>query len=280
MRDVGVLHGTCLQVDLRTVIATMPEQPSEALISRAVSDVVETCWAAKQESQVTFAQLVAGDLGARAIAPFIEAIKRAVGLLVGVQFPTASVPARVESLVGAGVDRVSLAINTLVRRGASAGERLAAAWPDVASLANLAALLPAGGVSAELLLGVGLAPLDDAAAVAEQLAGEGVLPAGRVLFGAGAADGPTHPAFTDLRRVMERVYAACRRQWLPIDVPANVEMSSLVTADDAALLAERTPAFYWYEGYRRITRLIARPKPRRLKSQGASHKSSRKSQVA
>jgi hypothetical protein len=67
------------------------------------------------------------------------------------------------------------------------------------------------------------------------------------------------PRYDDMRRVMAHVYEACRSQWLPIGVAPNLEVSLVVTPDDAALLAERTPGFYFYETFRQITRIAARP---------------------
>jgi hypothetical protein len=55
------------------------------------------------------------------------------------------------------------------------------------------------------------------------------------------------------------VYDACRRHWLPIGMAPNIEVSLVVTPDDAALLVERDAGFYWYEGYRRFARFAARP---------------------
>jgi hypothetical protein len=63
----------------------------------------------------------------------------------------------------------------------------------------------------------------------------------------------------DMRRVMRAVYDACRRWRVPVGVAANLEVSLVVTPDDAAFLARRTPAFYAYEARRRLIRLLARP---------------------
>ncbi len=67
------------------------------------------------------------------------------------------------------------------------------------------------------------------------------------------------PAYEDMRRVMEHVYQACRRHWLPIGAAPNIEVSIVVNADDAALLAAHTPGFYLYEAYRRVVKVAARP---------------------
>jgi hypothetical protein len=72
------------------------------------------------------------------------------------------------------------------------------------------------------------------------------------------ADWPT-PAYEDMRTVMAHMYDACRRHWIPSGVAPNIEVSLVVTPDEAALLASRNLAFYAYEAYRRLARVAARP---------------------
>ena len=80
------------------------------------------------------------------------------------------------------------------------------------------------------------------------------------------------PAYEDMRGVMARMYDACRRHWIPIGVAPNLEVSLVVTPNEAAFLAPRTLGFYAYEAYRRLASLAARPvfarrlRPRLVKS--------------
>ena len=67
------------------------------------------------------------------------------------------------------------------------------------------------------------------------------------------------PSYEEMRRVMAYVYEACRRTRLPMGVAPNIEVSIVVTPDDAALLAERDAGFYAYEAYRRLARVVAWP---------------------
>src|SRR5204863_7292939 len=84
----------------------------------------------------------------------------------------------------------------------------------------------------------------------------------RPTAGAGMEDWPS-PPYEEMRTVMEHVYGACRVNWLPIGVAPNIEVSLVVNPDDAALVAERTAAFYLYEAYRRALRVAARGRFRR-----------------
>jgi hypothetical protein len=67
------------------------------------------------------------------------------------------------------------------------------------------------------------------------------------------------PDAEDMRTVMRAVYDACREYRIPIGAAPNIEVSLVVTPDDAAFLAPRTASFYMYEAWRRALRLIARP---------------------
>jgi hypothetical protein len=67
------------------------------------------------------------------------------------------------------------------------------------------------------------------------------------------------PQYDDMRRVMAAVYDACKRHRIPIGLAPNIEVSLVVSPDDAALLAPRDWSFYGYELWRRGLRLAARP---------------------
>jgi hypothetical protein len=62
-----------------------------------------------------------------------------------------------------------------------------------------------------------------------------------------------------MRRVMAYMYEACRRNWLPIGVAPNIEVSLVVTSDDAALLPEAGAGWLVYEAWRRAVKHLAAP---------------------
>ena len=102
MSRIGVLQGTYLAIYVNPICAFWTTEPrlnclfcttgqnvgtAEAPV-KSVEDVVETCWAAKEESGVTFVHLNGGFQGVHGlefIKPYVDAIKKRVGLLVGVQ---------------------------------------------------------------------------------------------------------------------------------------------------------------------------------------------------
>jgi hypothetical protein len=67
------------------------------------------------------------------------------------------------------------------------------------------------------------------------------------------------PRYEDMRLVMQHLYDACRRHWIPIGAAPNIEVSIVVNPDDTPFLAPRTPRFYAYEAYRRLARVVAKP---------------------
>lgn len=102
MNRIGVLQGTCLSIYINPVCAFWNYAPplncrfcttgqnvgqTEA-VEKSITDVVETCRAAKEESGITFVHLNGGFQGSKGLAlawPYVRAIKQQVGLLVGLQ---------------------------------------------------------------------------------------------------------------------------------------------------------------------------------------------------
>jgi hypothetical protein len=80
----------------------------------------------------------------------------------------------------------------------------------------------------------------------------------RPTVGADMQDWPS-PRYEDMRIVMQHLYDACRRNWIPIGAAPNIEVSIVVNPDDTPFLAPRTPGFYAYEAYRRFVRVAAKP---------------------
>jgi sugar phosphate isomerase/epimerase len=107
----------------------------------------------------------------------------------------------------------------------------------------------------------GIEPIEDTFKAIDFIADMGAFPTVcvfRPTLGADMQDWPP-PAYDDMRRVMEHVYEACRRNWIPIGAAPNIEVSIVVNPDDAALLATRNAGFWVYEAYRRTARVVAAP---------------------
>ena len=280
MDQIGVLQGTYLGIYVNPVCSFWSMHPKlncrfcttgqnvgvhEAAV-KTVADVVETCRAAKEESGITFVHLNGGFQGARGLAfikPYVQAIKENVGLLVGVQLAPERDFTHYADLVAMGVDHFSFCIELLDQqmfeeicpgKARVHGQQL---YFD--ALEYCATLLPSGAVSGEIIAGI--EPIGRTLDAIDRIVDLGAFPTVcifRPTIGSDMEQWPA-PAYDDMRRVMAHVYEACRRRWLPVGVAPNIEVSIVVTPDDAALLADRNAGFYRYEAYRRIARVLAWP---------------------
>lgn len=280
MRRVGVMQGTYLAVYVNPVCAFWSADPplnchfcttgqnvggTDDAAAKSIEDVVETCWAAKKESGVTFVHLNGGFQGSKGlafIAPYVKAIKERVGLLVGVQLAPEQDFTQYDALVALGVDHLSFCIELMDPQWFATicpgKARVHGQALYFAAMQYCAALLPAGAVSGEVIAGI--EPTDNTIEAIDRITDAGAFPTVcifRPTIGSGMEDWPS-PSYGEMRRVMQHLYDACRRHWLPIGAAPNIEVSLVVTADDAALLAERTAGFYAYEAYRRFVRMAAR----------------------
>ena len=282
MQRIGILQGTYLAIYVNPVCQFWTTAPGGARLNckfcttgqnvgvqeagaKSVADVVETCWAAKQESGVTFVHLnggFQGEHGLSAIAPYVEAIKKEVGLLVGVQLAPERNLTRYEELARLGVDHFSLCLELLdpewFARICPGKARVHGQKLYMDALKYCVELMPRGAVSGEIIAGI--EPVASTLDAIDRIVAMGAFPTVcvfRPTVGADMEHWPS-PAYEEMRTVMEHVYTACRESWMPIGVAPNIEVSLVVNPDDAALLAERTAGFYAYEMYRRVLRVAAR----------------------
>jgi hypothetical protein len=126
-----------------------------------------------------------------------------------------------------------------------------------------ASLMPHGAVSGEIIAGI--EPLENTVKAIDAIAELGAFPTVcifRPTVGSDMEKWPS-PQYEEMRHVMQHLYAACRRHWLPIGAAPNIEVSLVVNPDDAALLAERDAGFFCYEAYRWLARVAGAPVFRR-----------------
>jgi hypothetical protein len=278
MSKIGVMQGTYLGVyvnpvcefwkhDLNCRFCTTGCNVGEnELAEKTVDDVVETCWAAKQESGITFVHLNGGFQGGHGlefVEPFVRAIKEEVGLLVGVQLAPERDFWRYDRLIELGVDHLSFCLELLD------AEWFARVCPGKArtlgqalffkAMEHCVARLPRGAVSGEIIAGI--EPIANTIEGIDRIVSAGAFPTVcifRPTVGSAMEDW-RFPDSGEMRTVMSAMYDACRRHRMRIGVAPNIEVSLVVTPDDAALLAPRTIDFYRYEMWRRAWKMAARP---------------------
>jgi len=280
MHRIGVLQGTCLGIYINPVCAFWNYEPAlncrfcttgqnvgttEAL-EKSVSDVVETCRAAKEESGITFVHLNGGFQGSRGIEfalPYVKAIKEEVGLLVGLQLAPEKHFTRYDTLISGGLDHISFCLEFLdpewFRRLCPGKARMHGQSLFLDALAYCASRMPSGSVSGEIIAGV--EPIARTLEAIDLIARLGAFPTVcifRPTVGSNMENWPP-PTYEEMRAVMAHVFDACRRHWIPIGLAPGVETSLVVMPDETALLAQRDPGFYLYETYLRLAAVVARP---------------------
>ncbi len=280
MSRIGVLQGTYLGIYVNLVCTFWNYNPplncrfcttgqnvgEHEAADKAVSDVVETCLAAKAESDITFVHLNAGFQGTRGIQfaePYIGAIKQDVGALVGAQLAPERDFSRYDRLMDLGVDHLSFCVEFLnpdwFARICPGKAKMLGQDVFMKSIEYCTRKLGKGAVSGEIIAGV--EPIEDTLRGIDEIAAMGAFPTVcifRPTVGADMEQWPS-PRYEDMVVIMQHVYEACRRHWIPIGAAPNIEVSIVVNPDDTPFLAPRTAGFYLYEGYRRLVRLAARP---------------------
>jgi hypothetical protein len=280
MNRVGVLQGTYLGIYVNPVCAFWHHNPKlncrfcttganvgdAEVVEKTVEDVIETCHAAKNESGITFVHFNGGYQGTRGISqvePYVEAVKERVGLLVGVQLAPERDYSRYDALIGLGVDHLSFCVEFLdpawFERICPGKARMLGQDLFFDTMGYCAKKLPKGAVSGEIIAGI--EPVERTLEAIDRITDLGAFPTVcifRPTLGSDMQDWPP-PRYADMRRVMEHVYEACRRHWIPIGAAPNIEVSIVVNPDDTALLARRSAGFYGYELWRRAVRLSAAP---------------------
>ncbi len=278
MSQIGVLQGTYLGIYINPICefwstglncrfcTTGQNVGGVEAAAKRFEDVLETCWAAKEESHITFVHLNGGFQGGHGLefaAPFVRAIKEGAGLLVGVQLTPERDFTRYDRLIDMGVNHFSFCLELLdpgwfatvcPGKARTLGQGL---FFD--AMEYCASRLPRGAVSGEIIAGI--EPTANTIAAIERITSLGAFPTVcifRPTVSSQMADWPP-PSYDDMRRVMAAAYDACRRHRVPIGLAPNIEVSLVVNPDDAALLAPRTVDFFAYEAWRRMLRIAARP---------------------
>ena len=280
MSRIGVLQGTYLGIYVNMVCTFWNYSPAlncrycttgqnvgqAEVVDKSIDDVVETCLAAREQSGVTFVHLNGGFQGSKGIeftAPYVEAIKNRVGMLVGVQLAPERDFTRYDRLIDAGVDHLSFCVELMdpewFAEICPGKDRMMGQQLFFDAMAYCASKMPKGAVSGEIIAGI--EPVARTLEAIDYITSLGAVPTVcifRPTVGSDMQDWPA-PSYEDMRRVMRHLYDACRRHWLPIGAAPNIEVSLVVNPEDAALLAEPGLGYYTYEAWRRLARLAARP---------------------
>lgn len=280
MSLVAALHGTCLYVIVgrrcqfweeaerkNCLFCSTGLDPSwDEDVEITVEDVVETASAARSQSGATFVLLQSGyhgDGGLRAALPFLEALKKRVGMLVGLQFNPEQDVALYDEAISLGADHLSFALEfynpDYFRQFVPGKAESVGRTRFFRVMEYCARRMRRGRVSGQIIAGI--EPLKDTLRAVEYIGYIGAYPLAcvfRPLEGTPMASQPP-PCYEDMLRVFRHVYQTCRRHNLPIDVAPNINWSLSVQPEDTLYLAHDAPADRVYQRWIRTLRLLMRP---------------------
>jgi hypothetical protein len=298
MSRIGVMQGTYLGIYINPVCAFWNYSPSlncrfcttganvgcRETARKSVEDVVETCHAARDESDVTFVHFNGGfhgSTGLRAAEPFVKAVKERVGALVGVQLTPEKDFTGYDRLIDLGVDHFSFCLELFdpewFARICPGKAKVLGQNLFLEAMDYCASKLPRGAVSGEIIAGI--EPIEKTLEAIERIASVGAFPTVCVFRPTAGSDMEEWPPpdYHDMRRVLAAVYDACRRHRVPIGLAPNIEVSLVVNPDDAAMPVPTTAATLAYEAWRRTLRVAARPLfARRMRPQNRRKSGSRR----
>jgi len=278
LSEIGILQGTYLGVyvgppcaywrsdeDLACRFCTTGRNVTGPPVT--VAEVVETARAARRESGVGFVHLNTGYQGGRAgamVAPFVEALKREVGVLVGVQIAP---ECDFEPLLALGVDHFSFCseIEDPARFATicPGKERTLGQEAFFEALRTCQSRRPRGACSGEII--AGLEPVESTLAAIDRITAIGAFPTVcifRPLEGS-ALEGGDPPDPLVMRRVMRHMWQRCRDRRIPIGMAPHLEVSLVVQPTDAAYLADHGWRDRWYRAQLAAIRPVARWRLRR-----------------
>lgn len=269
MSRVGVLQGTYLGIYVSNSCSFWYHNPSlgckfcttglnvgvNEVADKDVEDVVEVAAAAKKGSGTTFVHLNGGfagkDRGLDIMAPYVKALKERVGILTGIQVTPSRNFWKYDWLVDCGTDHFSFCYEfhnpKYFAELLPGKEKFLSQRAFFDAMEYTAKKLGPGRVSGEIIAGV--EPLEDTIRAIDYITGVGAFPTVcifRPTLGAEMERYPS-PPYEDMRAIMEYMVDACRKNGIPIGVAPNIEVSLVVTPDDARELPRHDLKWKMYD---------------------------------
>jgi len=280
MSVIATLQGTCLAILIGErcrfwkkeealnckFCSTGLEAGWDHRIDIAVEDAVETAQAAREESDVSIVLLQAGYQGSgglRKAFPYLKAIKREVGLLVGIQFNPEPDLGLYDQAVSLGADHLCFSFEFydpehfhryLPGKAAVIGRR-----QFFSAMEYCARRMGRGRVSGQIIAGI--EPLKDTLRAVEYIGYIGASPlvcVFRPLRGT-ELEHRAPPKYEDMLKVFRHVYETCRSRKLPVGVVPNINWSLSLQPEDTFYLARDSAIDRLYRQWIWALRLLMRP---------------------
>lgn len=281
MCEIGVLQGTYLGIYVGGVCAFWAGQGLDACgfcttgrnvgdaecLEKSVEEVVAVARAAKEESGATFVHLNTGYAGERtldAMEPYVRALKRDVGCLVGVQATPSRDFARYERLRAMGTDHLSFCWEfhdeATLARWCPGKHRAIGRDAYLRALEHCARLFGRGTCSGEIIAGV--EPVESTLRAIDWIASVGAFPT-VCIFRPTAGSRMAHlppPDPDEMTAVFREVWNACRRHLVPVGLAPGIQVSLIVQPDECGdLVDDGGVADLAWRGALAAARVAARP---------------------
>lgn len=249
MSKVGVMQGTTLAIYPTKVCGYWEMEPRKNCRfcatglnvgvteekEKRVEDVIETARAAKKEEGITFVHFNTGYYSGQAldiIEPYVRGVKRATGLLVGVQCPPQKDLTKYDRLLEAGADHFSFCFelhNPEIFKEVCPGKAETLGQETFyRALEYTSKIMGKGKNSGEIIAGI--EPLEDTFKAIEYITSVGAFPTicvFRPTIGTDFEALPS-PSFEDMVKVFQYMYEACKRHSIPTGIAPNIKTSLVI----------------------------------------------------
>ncbi|MEA2063329.1 MAG: radical SAM protein [Gemmatimonadota bacterium] len=265
MNRIGTLQGTYLGIYPAKVCQYWEEEPRsnckfcsvglnlghDDALDKTVEDVVETVGAAVAESRITYVDFntghYEGDTYLDILEPYIRAVKKSYGLLIGVQTPPHHDLARYRHLKKIGVNRVSFCFELWDT------QRFQEVCPGKHRQYGLDRYLEAIEYCASVFhttngeIVAGLESPESSIEAIDWITSVGAVPTVcvfRPLKGTDYENVPP-PETGDMVPVFRRMYEACMEKGLMIGVAPNVKVSLVMLPEEGRYLTDNPNRFFF-----------------------------------
>ncbi len=233
---------------------------------KTVTDVVETCVAARKESGITFVHFNSGyqegrDL--RLARPFLDAVKQKTGLLVGLQLAPVDDLTQYDGLIDSGVDHFSFCFEFMsdfaFSKFCPGKARTLGQSAFFRAMEYTSSKLGKGRVSGEIIAGV--EPIEETMKAIDRITDCGAFPTicvFRPLEGSDMAVYPS-PFYEEMREVFKYMIDRLIAKRIPIGIAPNIEVSLVVQPTDALYLADPDINSLLYRAYNKALTSLVKP---------------------
>ncbi len=234
---------------------------------KRVQDVVETAIAAKKQEGVTFVHFNTGYYDGKEleiIEPYVRAVKRETGLLVGVQSPPCRELTKYNTLKALGVDHLSFCFElynpAYFEKYCPGKHKTLTQQAFFDAMEYTSKLWGKGRVSGEIIAGI--EPVEDTLKAIDYITGIGAFPTiciFRPTLGTEMEDYPS-PGYEDMVIVFRRMYEALIKNNIPIGIAPNIHVSLVVQPTEGKYFIEHKDVnYYKYQFRLSLLKMIYRP---------------------